>query len=90
MNAVDELQSPGDPVQAAKTLLRPSKNGVKAIPKKEFSALHRKYFVDYWSPMMVALDAHPHMVIKIADHLEGLGRKDWWHTKEKQGRQIRQ
>ena len=44
LNTVDYLKSTADPVQAVKILLRLSKNGVKAIPKKELSALHRKYF----------------------------------------------
>ena len=62
---------------------------MKAIPKKEATALHRKYFVDCWSPTIVALDAHLHMVHEIVDHLKGLGKKEWWATKEVQGEQIR-
>ena len=76
LNSEDGLGS-GMPAEAAQTLLRLSKNGVKAIPKKEATALHRKYFVDCWSPIMVALDAHLHMVHEIVDHLKGLGKKDW-------------
>ena len=39
LNEMDEVRSTRDPVKAAKTLLRLSKNGVKAIPKKELSTL---------------------------------------------------
>ena len=74
LNSDDGLDSTGSPAEAARTLYRLSKNGVKAIPKKEATALHRKYFVDCWSPTMVALDAHLHMVHEIVDHLKGLGR----------------
>ena len=73
LNKEDMIQATTDPAQASKTLLRLSKNGVKAIPKKELSALHRKYFIDCWSPTMVALDAHLHMVTEVASHLKGLG-----------------
>ena len=90
LNVADALLSNGTPAAAAPTQLMLSKYGVKAIPKKEQSALHRKYFVDCWSPTMVALDAHLHMVIEIAEHLNGLGRKVWWSTKAVQGEQIRQ
>ena len=45
--------------------------------------------MDCWSPIMVALDAHLHMVHEIIDHLKGLGKKEWWATKEVQGEQIR-
>ena len=38
---------------------------------------------------MVALDAHLHMVMEVASHLNGLGKKEWWKPKEEQGRQIR-
>ena len=89
LNAEDRLGCDGTPADAARTLLRLSKNGVKAIPKKEATALHRKYFVDRWSPIMVALDAHLHGVHEIVDHLKGLGRKEWWASKEVQGAQIR-
>ena len=46
--------------------------------------------MDCWSPTMVALDAHLHMVSEVAKHLDGLGSKGWWTTKEVQGTQIRQ
>ena len=75
-----------DPVLAVQTLLRLSKNGTKAIAKKELSVLHRKYLVDYWSPTMVALDAHLHMVPEYATHLDGLGPKNLWWSKEEQGK----
>ena len=88
LNQEDKIGATSGPVQASKTLLRLSKNGVKAIPKKELSALHRKYFVGCWSSTMVALDAHLHMVTEVANHLNGLGKKEWWKTKEEQGRQI--
>ena len=78
LNSEDGLGSSGSPAEAARTLLRLSKNGVKAIPKKEATALHRKYFVDCWSPIMVALEAHLNMVHEIVDHLNGLGKKEWW------------
>ena len=89
LNKEDKIEATKDPVQASKTLLRLSKNGVRAIPKKELSALHRKYFVDCWSPTIVALDTHLHMVTEVANHLNGLGKKEWWKTSEEQGRQIR-
>ena len=76
LNSEDGLGSSGTLAEAARTLLRLSKNGVKAIPKKEATALHTKYFVDCWSPIMVALDAHLHMVHENVDHLKGLGRKE--------------
>ena len=90
LNEADAPSNNGTPAEAAQTLLRLSKNGAKAIPKNEQSALYRKFFVDCWSPTMVALDAHLHMVIEIAEHLNGLGRKVWWSTKAVQGEQIRQ
>ena len=85
----DKIEAITNPAQASKTLLRLSKNGVRAIPKKELSAHHRKYFVDCWSPTMVALDAHLHMVTEVANHLNGLGKKEWWKSNEEQRRQIR-
>ena len=90
LNMEDKIEVTADPVLAATTLRRLPKNGVKAIPKKELSALHQKFFVDCWSPTMVALDAHLHMVTEVANHLNGLGKKEWWKTTEEQGRQIRQ
>ena len=69
LNAADDLQGTGGPVQTAMTLLRLSKNGVIAMPKKECSVLHQKFFVDCWSPTMVALDAHLLTVTEIANHL---------------------
>ena len=72
LNTADGLTNEGTPVEADQTVLRLSKNDVKAIPKKEATALHRKYFVDCWSPTMIALDAHLHMVHEIAENLNGL------------------
>ena len=39
---------------------------------------------------MVALDVRLHMVSEVAKHLNGLGSKEWWTTKEVQGAQILQ
>ena len=77
LNNVDGLSSNVSPAKASRTLLRLSKNGVKLIPKKEQTTLHRKYFVDCWSITMVALDAHLHMVSEVAKHPNGLGSKEW-------------
>ena len=85
LNAADGLQCTCDPVQAAETLLRLPKNGVKVTSNKELTALHRKYFVDYWSPTMVTLDAHLHMVTEVANHLEGLGRKIGGEPRKSEG-----
>ena len=38
---------------------------------------------------MIALDAHLHMVTEVANHLNGLGQKEWWKPKKEQGQQIR-
>ena len=60
----------------------------RQFSKKESMALHRKYLVDLWLPTMVALDAHLHIMHEIAEHLNGLGRKELWATKAVQGEQI--
>ena len=58
LNTADGRTSNVTPAEATQTLLRLSKNEVKAIPTNEQTALHRRYFVDCWSPTMVSLDAH--------------------------------